>query len=183
MFQQTIQDILAIAEAGTSVEDILQRVRTRLGSCEPFECGEIVVLNAGGSFRFVVTPGLGDDGMKALAVLGEEATRRFDTRAALAEQGFESRPELTSLLILRLAAPEGTTAVLVLGHRRAWSFAGAPLARLRTIGNLALRLLVRAAAPNPNDAEAGALRAEVAQLRARISSLQTEVAGLRADRG
>ncbi len=129
MFQQTIQDVLTLAEAGPRPEDLLERLRTTIGAFELFECGEIQAETPGGLLRFVIAPGLDEIGAGALDQLGEEPTLRIDTP--------------TSLLVLRLVAPQTTRAAIVLGHPRAWSFAAAPLSRIRTLGNLALRLLLR----------------------------------------
>jgi hypothetical protein len=181
MFQQTIQDALALADAGPRPEDLLECVRARIASFEPFEAAEIVARTENGVFRFVVAPGLGDVGPKALAALGTEPMLRIDTAAGLSERGL-SAPGLSSLLVLRLESARAAAAVIVLGHGRAWSFAAAPLARVRTLGGLALRLLIwnpAAAAAAPDTAR---LTAEVARLRAQGASLEKEIVALRAER-
>ncbi len=130
MFQQTIQDVLTVAEAGPRPEDLLERLRTTLVAFERFESGEILAETPAGLLRFVIAPGLTEAGATILDSLGDEPMFRIDTPS--------------SLLALRLEAPGTTRAAIVLGHKRAWSFAAAPLSRIRTLGNLALRLLTRA---------------------------------------
>ncbi len=134
MFQQTIQDVLTVAEAGPRPEDLLQRLGETLAAFERFESGEILAETPDGLLRFIIAPGVTEAAAVILDSLGDEPTFRIDTP--------------TSLLALRLEAPGTTRAAIVLGHKRAWSFAGAPLSRIRTLGNLALRLLTRASKPD-----------------------------------
>lgn len=181
MFQQTIQDLLDLAGAGPRPEDVLQCLRARIAGFEGFEGGEIVARTQKGLFRFELAPGMGDLGPKALDALGSEPTLRLDTAAGLSERGL-SAPGLSSLLVLRLDSPRVSAAAIVLGHRRAWSFAAAPLSRIRALGGAALRVLVgnpAAAARAPETAE---LTAEVTRLRARLASLEQEIVALRAER-
>ena len=168
MFQQTIQDVLSLAEAGPRPSDLLERLRVTLAAFERFESGEILAETPGGLLRFVIAPGLGEAGVKVLDSLGDESTYRIDTP--------------TSLLALRLDAPGTTRAAIVLGHARAWSFAAAPLSRIRTLGNLALRLLPRSSIETAAPEDLKKLRAEVARLRAHTASLEDEIVALRADR-
>ena len=181
MVQQTIQDLFAITEAGPRAEDILDRVRDRLERVERFDAGEIVVQSENGLFHFVLAPGLGETGRNALAVLGDQATLRFDTAASLQEGGLTSSPGINSVLMLRLAAPSVTSAAILLGHRRAWSFAGTPLTRIHAIASVALRLLTPGSRPGETRGEVTDLRTEVTRLRTHISSLEREIAGLRSD--
>jgi hypothetical protein len=143
MFQQTIQDLLAIAEAGPHPEDLLDRVRSTLGAFERFECGEIAARTERGLVRFVIAPGLGELAPQLLSVLGDQPTLRIDTAAEMSERGLSPLPGLASLLLLRIDTPGAASAVLALGHSRNWSFAGSALSRIRAIGSLALRLLLR----------------------------------------
>ena len=129
MFQQTIQDVLRVAEAGPRPLDLLERLRSTIASFEAFESGEILAETSDGLQRFIIAPGVTEAGASILDSLGDEPMFRIDTP--------------TSLLALRLEAPGATRAAIVLGHKRAWSFAAAPLSRIRTLGNLALRLLLR----------------------------------------
>lgn len=181
MFQQTIQDVLALAEAGPRPEDLLESLRARIATFERFECGEIVARTESGLLHFVIAPGLADVGPRALEALGTEPTLRVDTAAALNDRGLAGAG-LASLLVRRIEAPRVTAAVIVLGHSRAWSFPAAPHSRIGTLGGLALRLLIRnsaLAAPGP---EAIKLTAEVARLRAQVSGLENDVVALRAER-
>ena len=183
MFQETIQDLLAITEAGPGAEDLCDRVRARISAFEPFDSGELLAQTEQGLSRFVLAPGLGGIGEKALAALGDEPTLRVDTAAELFERGLAAGPGLASLLILRLEAPGVASAALVLGHARAWSFAAAPLSRMRTIAGVALRLLVRGPGRGQiSEEEVAKLVADAARLRARISSLEAEIVSLRVDR-
>lgn len=169
MFQQTIQDVLGLAEAGPRPPDLLERLRATLAAFERFESGEILAETPGGLLRFVIAPGLTEAGAAVLDSLGDEPTLRIDTPA--------------SLLALRLEAPGTTRAAIVLGHKRAWSFAAAPLSRIRTLGNLALRLLPRSTIEAAAPEDIKTLRAEVARLRAHAATLENEIVALRADRG
>lgn len=181
MFQQTIQDVLTLAEAGPRPEDLLESLRARITTFEPFECGEIVARTESGLLHFVIAPGLADVGPRALVALGTEPMLRVDTAADLNDRGL-AVPGLSSLLVLRIEAPRVAAAALVLGHRRAWSFAAAPHARIGTLGGLALRLLIRNSTPAGPGPEAIKLTAEVARLRAQMSGLENEVVALRAER-
>jgi hypothetical protein len=182
MFEQTIQDVLAITEAEARAESLLERVRERILAFEPFECGELVAQTKAGLSRFVLAQGLGEAGAKALVVLGDEPTLRVDTTEALQAHGLWTGPAHASLLVLRLTAPGVSQAAIVLGHARAWSFAAAPLSRIRTIGGVALRLLLLGSRFPAASEETVRLHLEVAGLRARLSSLESEIAGLRAER-
>jgi hypothetical protein len=186
MFQPTIQDVLALAEAGTRREAVLECVRVRLSSFECFEGAELLARTGAGLRRFTVTPGLGAVGPVALAALGEETTLRVDTAADLKSLGLPIEPGLTSVLILGIGFQGASAAAIVLGHSRAWSFAGAPLSRIRTIGQVALRLLLAGAGAGAgtvsDSGEDAALQADIIRLRAQISSLESEIAGLRAGR-
>lgn len=184
MFQRTIQDVLALAEAGTRREAVLECVRVRLSSFECFEGAELLARTGAGLRRFTVTPGLGAVGPVALAALGEETTLRVDTAADLKSLGLTIEPGLTSVLILGIGFQGASAAAIVLGHSRAWSFAGAPLSRIRTIGQVALRLLLAGAGAGTvsDSGEDAAFQADIIRLRAQISSLESEIAGLRAGR-
>ena len=179
MFQQTIQDIFAITEAGPRTGDILDRTRDRIRACEAFESGEIVGRIDRDLFRFVLSDGLGEIAVKALSSPDDSGTRRFDTRDSLREKGLVADAGHNSLLVLRLEAPRVTAAALVLGHSRAWSFAAAPLFRIRTLGNVALRLLTAEGREGQARQEISELQGEVSRLRTHISSLQDEVVALR----
>lgn len=187
MFQQIIQDVLAIAEAGPRAEDLLERLRARIIAFETFECGELVVRTKNGVKHHVFAPGLGDLGLHALTALEGiegEKTLRLDTAAEFRERGLLPPRGLTSLLVLRVEAPGFLSAGLVLGHSRAWSFAAAPLSRIRTLGGLTARLLLRTAEPAAvaDPAEIARLKDDVARLRAHASSLEAEIVRLRAER-
>jgi hypothetical protein len=169
MFQQTIEDVLTLAEAGPRPQDVLERLRATLSALERFESGEILAETPGGILRFVIAPGLGQEGAAILDSLGDQATFRVDTPA--------------SLLALRLEAPGATRAAIVLVHSRPWSFPAAPLSRIRTLGNLAVRLVPRSSAAPAAAGEVESLQAEVARLRAKTATLEDEIAALRADRG
>ncbi len=143
MFQQTIQDLLTVAEAAPNPEDLLERVRTTILAFERFECGEIVAQSSRGLLRFTVAPGLGNIGPRLLPLLGDQKTLRMDTAVELTGRGLSESPGLASLLLLRLEAPGAASALIALGHSRNWSFAAAPLSRIRAIASLALRLLLR----------------------------------------
>jgi hypothetical protein len=67
----------------------------------------------------------------------------------------------------------------VLGHRRAWSFAAAPLFRLRTLGNIALRLMVPLTHESRSPTETAVPDWELTRLRNRISSLESEIVSLK----
>jgi len=181
MFQQTIQDLLRVAEAFPHRETLLERLRSVLLEIEPFECGEILAETERGFLHFVAAPGLGDHGPKLLAALGEEKTLRLDTAEGLKERGLATSTPLASLLILRLEAPGATRAAVALGHSRNWSFAAAPLSRLRSVCGLALRLLLpgSVAARTPEEARLGA---EVTRLKTLVSTLDDELVALRAER-
>lgn len=182
MFQQTIQDALTLAEAGPRPEDLLERVASAIRAFEKFECAEIVTETPTGLRRFTAAPGAGDLGAKVLDLLGDEPTLRIDTRADMDARGLVPGSGLASLLVLRLQAPGVTRAAIVLGHSRAWSFAAAPLSRIRNVGSMALRLLLRSDVPPPPPEEVRALRAEVARLRAHVATLENEIVALRAER-
>ncbi len=182
MFQQTIQDLLAITEAGPRAEDLLERVRATIIAFERFESGELLAQTRHGLSRFVLARGLGEVSPKALAALADQPTLRVDTAADLQALGLTGGPGLASLLILRLEMSGVTSAAIVLGHTRPWSFAAAPLSRIRTIGSVALRLLAAGPGPGPTSEEAASLRTEVIRLRTHVASLESEIAGLRAGR-
>ena len=181
MFQQTIQDLLAVAEAAPHPEELLDRVRSTILAFEPFECGEIVARTDRGLLHFTLSPGLGDIGPQLLPLLGDQDTLRVDTAAGLSEHGLAASPRLSSLLLLRIEAPGASSGVIALGHSRSWSFAGSPLSRIRAIASLALRLLLRAALPVKSPEEAR-LTGEVARLRSLVSTLDDELVVLRAER-
>lgn len=182
MFQQTIQDVLALAEASSDAVSLLERLRERIASVEPFEGGELVAHTSHGFLRFVFDPGLGEVGAKALAALGDEPTLRVDTLAELQERGLGISPGFNSLLVLRVGAPGATSAAILLSHPRAWSFAAAPLSRIRTIAGVALRLLLAGSSPAHSSEEVRRLKEEVPRLRAHVTSLEDEIISLRADR-
>lgn len=181
MFQQTIQDLLAIAEAAPYPEALLERVRASILAFEAFEGGEIVASTDRGLLHFTIAPGLGEIGPQLLPLLGDQPTLRLDTAAELSERGLPKNPRLASLLLLRLEAPGTSAAVIALGHSRNWSFAGSPLSRIRAIGSLALRLLLRASLPAKSPEETR-LAAEVQQLKGLVSTLDDELVVLRAER-
>lgn len=179
MFQETIHDLLALAGSGPRAEDTLDCLRSRISAFEAFEYGELVARSEQEYDRFVFAPGLSDIGERILAELGTEPTLRIDTADEIRSRGYEAGPNLSSLLVLRLEAPPFPDAALVLGHRRAWSFAAAPLLRLRSLGAAALRLLASLQKPGgPGRARSE----EEERLRRRISDLEAEVIALRADR-
>ena len=179
MFQQTIQDALNLAEAGPGPEDVLERVTSTIRAFERFEGAEILAETPAGLRRFVAAPGLGDLGAKILDLLGDEATLRIDTQADMSSKGLVTTSGLASLLVLRLQAPGATRAAIVLGHTRAWSFAAAPLSRIRNVGGMALRLLLRPAVESASPEEVRNLRAEVARLRAHVATLENEIVAQR----
>jgi len=181
MFQQTIQDLLSVAEAGPYPEDLLERARTTLLGCDPFEGGEIVAETARGLLHFPLAQGLGDIGPRLLPILGDGETVRMDTADDLKERGLVPGPPLASLLLLRLEAPGATGALLALGHSRNWSFAASPLSRIRAIASLTLRLLLRTSLPSKSPEEARLL-AEVQRLKGLVSTLDDELVILRAER-
>lgn len=181
MFQRTIQDLLTVAEAAPHPEDLLARVRAALLAFETFEGGEIVAETDRGLLHFPIAPGLGEIGPRLLPLLGDQPTLRLDTAADLGARGLPTNPRLASLLLLRLEAPGAYAAVLALGHSRNWSFAGSALSRIRAIGNLALRLLLRASLPGKSPEETR-LSAEVQRLKGMISTLDDELVALRAER-
>ena len=182
MFQQTIQDLMALADAGGAPVPLLGCLRERIGAFERFECGELLARTEGRPIRFSLSGGLGDVGLKALDELGEQSELRVDTAADLRQRGFASDSGLASLLVVRLRAPGVPVAAIVLGHQRAWSFAAAPLSRIRTLADFTLRLLGREAMPLAAARETVDLTTEVARLRAHIASLEAEISSLRADR-
>lgn len=182
MFQQTIQDALTLAEAGPGPEDLLERVAGAIRAFETFDCAEIVAETPAGLRRFTAASGLGDVGAKAMDLLGDEPTLRIDTAADMTARGLITSPPLASLLVLRLQALGATRAAIVLGHSRAWSFAAAPLSRIRNVGSMALRLLLRSSVPPPPPEEVRALQAEVARLRTHVVTLENEIVALRAER-
>jgi hypothetical protein len=181
MFQQTIQDLLKVAEAGPFPEELLERTRATLLGCDPFEGGEIVAETGRGLLHFRLGAGLGDLGPKLLGVLGDQETARMDTGSDLKAQGLTPAASYSSLLLLRLEAPGATAALLALGHSRNWSFAASPLSRMRAIGNLTLRLLLKASLPAKSPDEAR-LQAEVLHLKAQITTRDGEIVALRAER-
>ena len=175
MLQPTIQDLLALAEAPPQREDRVARLAEVIRAITPLDAGELVARSEGGLSRFVLAPGLGDAATAALTALGGELTFRVDTAADLKLRNLHPLSALSSILILKLEAPGASAAALVLGHARAWSFPAAPLARLRVVGNMALRLLL------PNDLSEGPEGvAEIARLRVHIATLKTEIEALRA---
>ena len=181
MFQQTIQDLLRVAEAFPHREALLERLRSVLLEIEPFECGEIVAETERGLLHFVVAPGLGEAGPRVLAALGDQATLRLDTVEGLQQYDLVPSARVASLLVLRLEAPGAARAAIALGHSRNWSFAAAPLSRLRAISGLALRLVLPGllAARTPEETR---LAAEVTRLKALVSTLDDELVALRAER-
>jgi len=184
MFQQIIQDILAVAEAGPRAEDVLESLGARIRAAERFECAEIVARTEQGLSIFVIAPGLGDLGARALQAieaLGDEKTLRIDHAPELRDRGLAA-PGLTSLLILRLDAPGSTSAAIVLGHSRAWSFAAAPLWGLRTLTSVALRLILRSPLPPPVRSPGPAPDPELARLRGQVEILEEEIVKLRSER-
>ena len=176
MFQQTIQDVLALAEAAGRTDALLSSARSRLSDFELFQGAELVARTDAGPRRFVVSPGLGDAAVRALEKLDDEPTLRVDTAHDMKAFGLSEDPSLSSLLALRLSAPGVSDAAIVLGHSRAWSFAGTPLSRVRTIGQVALRLLLPVAESHASEEELGRLRAEVSRLRVQVATLENEVA-------
>ena len=181
MFQQTIQDLFAITEAGAEPSSILGRLRERITSFEKVECGEVLVATEGGLARHVFSGGLGETAVLALEALGAEPTLRFDTAAQMLQAQIQPPDGLNSLLVLRLEAPGVSTAALLLGHSRPWSFPATPLSRARALGSMALRLLLthQAKTQNRDGDETSALVAEVARLRAHSASLESEILALR----
>lgn len=180
MFQQTIQDVLAISACGPRPEDILDGLRSRILAFESFESGELVARSDRGPARFVFAPGLPDLGGPLLDALANEATLRIDTAAEARERGLGMGP--VSLLVVRLEVAGYDAAALVLSHSRAWSFAAAPLFRIRTLGNVALRLVAASAGAPRVASEVAVLEAEQARLRSRIETLEEEIIRLRAAR-
>jgi|JI6StandDraft_1071083.scaffolds.fasta_scaffold249683_1 hypothetical protein len=180
MFQSTIQDILALAETAGRPTDVLETLGARIRAFETFENAEIVAGAAGSIRRFVIAPGLEEAAPALLAILGGEKAIRIDTVPGWKTRGLAPVAGRTSLLAVRLEAPGAPVAALVLGHSRAWSFAGAPLVRLRAIGDVALRLLLGPATAGVAAAHGDEARllAEVARLRAHIATLEGEIAGL-----
>lgn len=181
MFQSTIQDILALADAAGRPTDLLEVLRARIQAFETFENAEIVAGAAGSIRRFVIAPGLEETAAAVLPILGGEKALRIDTVAGWKTHGLPPVAGRTSLLAVRLEAPGAPIAALVLGHSRAWSFAGAPLVRLRAIGDVALRLLLGpvtggGAAAREDEAR---LAAEVARLRSHAATLESEIASLK----
>lgn len=181
MFQQTIQDLLAVAEAGPYPEAVLERVRTTILAFERLECGEIVAQTERGLLHFEIAPGLADLGPGLLPLLGDQETLRMDTAAELHERGLAPGPHLSSLLLLRIEAPGASPALIALGHSRNWSFPASPLSRIRAIASLALRLLLRASLPSKSPEETR-LTAEVQRLKGMVSTLDDELVVLRAER-
>ena len=181
MFQQTIQDLLAAAEAAPHPEELLERVRVTILAFEPFECAEIVAATERGLLHFTIAPGLAHVAPALLPLLGDEKTLRLDTAAQWAERGLPEGPRLASLLLLRIEAPLAASAVVALGHSRNWSFAGSPLSRIRAIASLTLRLLLRISLPGKSPEESR-LAAEVARLKGLVSTLEDDLVALRAER-
>jgi hypothetical protein len=182
MFQPTIQDVLALAESGQRPLDVLKAAGARILAFEPFQSGELVARTEHGLLHFVIAPGLGEAGGRALEALGDEPTFRVDTAAELRERAITDAPGLASLLVLRIEAPGVTAAAIVLGHARAWSFAAASLFRIRTIGNVALRMVMRASRPQAPSEEVARAESEMAGLRKRISTLESDLVRVRAER-
>jgi hypothetical protein len=182
MFQETIHDLLALAGSGPRAEDILDCLRSRIIAFETFEYGEIVARSQREYDRFVFAPGLDDIGEKILEDLGDEPTLRIDSAEQIRHCGYGDGRGLSSLLILRLEAEPFLTSALVLGHRRAWSFAAAPLFRLRTLGTAALRMLASLEEPEGAPGRTRAAEAETTWLRKRITDLEAEIIGLRTER-
>ena len=179
MFHKTIQDLLDVAAAGPRDEDRLNALASILRSAEPFDCGEIVAHTENGLVRFVLAPGLGGAGFAAMDAMVDEVTLRLDTASELKAHKLATIKPVASVLVLRLVTPGVPAAALVLGHQRTWSFPAAPLARLRIVANVGLRLLLqphRGAGPGEDTA------AEVARLRAHIASLEAEIVALRTER-
>lgn len=179
MQQATHQDILALASAASRPEAVLAALGSRLRAIEPFDAAEIAARGAHGLRRFVVAPGLEDVADPALASLGAEPALRFDTKAHWAARGLPFADGRQSLLAVRLEAPGIDAAALLVSHSRAWSFAGAPLGRLRAVGETALRLIL-ALESGGGASDDERLKAEVARLRARVASLESEIADLNA---
>lgn len=193
MLQQMIQDVQALAEAAGRPEDLLAKLRERIASVERLDCGEILATTDLGLVRFELAPGLGEVSTAALKVLTDEPTLRFDTVAQMRDAGLIPPHGLNSILILRLEARGATSAALVLGHARAWSFPAAPLARIRTMGGVTLRLLLAQSSPplaaeatlksSPNPSASATDHAsfatEVTRLRAHVATLEREIADLR----
>src|SRR5262245_19579201 len=123
MFQQTIQDLLAVAEAGSRTDDVLAAVLGRIQGFEKVECGEIVATTPKGLARFVIGAGRDDVPAQALKALGKDPTLRYDTAAQMTEASITAPAGVQSVLALRLDGPGASTATIVLGHSRAWSFA------------------------------------------------------------
>ncbi|MEO8361565.1 MAG: hypothetical protein ABI672_16140 [Vicinamibacteria bacterium] len=185
MLQQMIQDVLALAEASGRPEDLLAKLKERIATVERLDCGEILAITQRGLVRFELAPGLGEVGTTALKVLGDQPMLRFDLIAQMHEAGLTPPQGLNSLLILRLEASGATSAALVLGHARAWSFPGAPLTRIRTMGGVTLRLLLaQSASPTavPSATADASLATEVTRLRAHVATLEREIAELRDDK-
>jgi len=182
MFQQTIQDVLALSACGPRPEDILDGLKSRILAFESFESGELVARSDRGEARFVFAPGLPDVGGALLDALGNEVTLRIDTVAEMKERGLAEGPGPSSLLVLRLDVAGSDAAALVLSHSRAWSFAAAPLFRIRTLGNVALRMVAASSGTPRIASEVSVLEAEQARLRSRIQTLEEEIIRLRAAR-
>ena len=181
MFQQTIQDLLAVADAGPHPEAVLERMRSTILAFERFECGEIVAQTERGLLHFTIMPGLGDLGPKLLPLLGDQETLRMDTAAEWHERGLAPGPHLASLLLLRIEAPGTSSALIAMGHSRNWSFPASPLSRIRAVASLALRLLLRVSLPSKSPEETR-LAAEVQRLKGLVSTLDDELVVLRAER-
>lgn len=183
MFQQTIQDVLALAEAGAGADAILECVRERMSAFERFEGAELLARTEAGLHRFAVAPGLGNIGPAALEALGPEPMLRVDTAEDMTRLGLSDARGLPSLLVLSLPTPGVRASAIVLGHSRPWSFAGTPLSRVRTIGQVALRLLLSGAGDGETSAEVARLQAEVNRLRTQVATLKSEIASLRSELG
>jgi hypothetical protein len=105
----------------------------------------------------------------------------MDTASDLRDRGLAPVSPLASLLLLRIDSPGATAALLALGHSRNWSFAASPLSRMRAIGSLTLRLLLKASVPAKSPEEARLL-GEVHRLKGLVSNLDEELVALRAER-
>ena len=183
MHQATHQDIQALASSATRPETVLAILGQRLRDIEPFDAAEIVTRGPYGLRRFVVAAGLEDVAEPGLASLGAERFLRFDTPAHWAARSLAFVAGRQSLLAVRLDVPETTGAALLLSHSRAWSFAGAPVVRLRAIAEIALRLILALESrttPTTAPGDDERLKAEVVRLRAHVASLEGEIVELRA---
>ena len=182
MFQQTIQDVLDLTAAPPGEKEAMEAFAKILARFEPFEAAELIARTRDGAERHVITPGLPDAGPALLDALAAEHTLRFDTTADLATANVGIGAPWNSILVLHLSTEPERGSALVLAHRRAWSFAATPLARVRTLGNVVYRLIQRGAAGVAGQDPADAARTEIAGLRSRIASLEKEIEDLRLSR-